>query len=151
MRTNLATRAGMLGVASAAALALPLAPAQAATAAPQTAAASATAQAVAKPAKWVTLKHQSRRTTFWNPRWDRKYGHRVMQVQARCWGRGRTMYVTFDYRNQYRHWKAMKRATWPCDGRYRYLRVTNAGHKKYGATFSLPVPQTVEYWAQSYG
>ncbi|WP_433510575.1 hypothetical protein ACQP2T_42850 [Nonomuraea sp. CA-143628] len=27
----------------------------------------------------------------------------------------------------------MKTAKWPCDGAPRYLRVTNAGHKKYGA------------------
>ncbi|WP_157429497.1 hypothetical protein [Actinomadura oligospora] len=45
----------------------------------------------------------------------------------------------------------MKDATWPCDGAPRHLRVTNAGHTKYGATFTLSHRQTVEYWAQSYG
>ncbi|WP_157420420.1 hypothetical protein [Actinomadura kijaniata] len=163
MRTNLATRAGMLGVASAAVLSLAPAPAQAA-AAPQTAVASTTAQgaaaaeavfgqAVAKRAKWVTLKHQSKRVSNWSPRWDRKYGHRVMQVQARCWGKGIKMRVAFEYQNRWKAWRVMKSTPrpWPCDGRYRYLRVTNAGHKKYGATFTVWGRQTVEYWAQSYG
>ncbi|MEU7984662.1 hypothetical protein AB0B56_07365 [Streptosporangium canum] len=164
MRTNLATRAGLLGVASAAALSLASAPAQAAAitqqaptaAAPSTVQRAAAAEAVfgqaaAKRAKWVTLKHESGRYGYWGPSWNRKYGHRVMQVKARCWGKGQTMIVKFMYRNQYLDWKTMKKAKWPCDGTPRYLRVTNAGHKKYGAIFIPSYTQTIEYWAQSYG
>ncbi|MEV0149485.1 MULTISPECIES: hypothetical protein [unclassified Nonomuraea] len=161
MRTNLATRAGLLGVASAAALSLASPPAQAAAITQQapTAAAPSTVQraeavfgqAVAKRAKWVTLKHQSKRVNNWSVVWDRKYGHRVMQVKARCWGKGQTMNTAFEYRNRWGAWRIMKTAKWPCDGTPRYLRVTNAGHKKYGATFTLSHRQTVEYWAQSYG
>ncbi|MEQ4725842.1 hypothetical protein [Nonomuraea sp. B19D2] len=167
MRTNLATRAGLLGVASAAALSLASAPAQAAPAtAPQTAVRTAIApttaqgaaaaeavfgQAAAKSAKWVTLKHESGWHGYWGPSWNRKYGHRVMQVKARCWGKGQTMIVKFMYRNQYLDWKTMKKAKWPCDGTPRYLRVTNAGHKKYGAIFIPSQQKTIEYWAQSYG
>ncbi|MEV4889331.1 hypothetical protein AB0K48_08080 [Nonomuraea sp. NPDC055795] len=156
MRINLATRAGLLGVASAAALSLASAPAQAAGITQQapTATAPSTvqrAEAAANRAKWVTLKHQSRRDGVWSVVWDRKYGHRVMQIKARCWGKGQTMRTAFEYRNRWGAWRIMKSAKWPCDGTPRYLRVTNAGHKKYGATFTLSRPQTVEYWAQSYG
>ncbi|MEV0423937.1 hypothetical protein, partial [Streptosporangium canum] len=108
-------------------------------------------QAAAKRAKWVTLKHESKRVNNWSVVWDRKYGHRVMQVKARCWGKGQTMNTAFEYRNRWGAWRIMKKAKWPCDGTPRYLRVTNAGHKKYGATFTLSHRQTVEYWAQSYG
>ncbi|MEV4373897.1 hypothetical protein AB0J71_43045 [Nonomuraea sp. NPDC049637] len=102
-------------------------------------------------AKWVTLKHQSKRVSNWSVTWDRKYGHRVMQVKARCWGKGQTMITGFEYRNRWGAWRIMKSAKWPCDGTPRYLRVSNAGHKKYGATFTVSGRQTAEYWAQSYG
>ncbi|MGK5558605.1 hypothetical protein ACSNOI_44085, partial [Actinomadura kijaniata] len=123
------------------------------SAAPQAAVAPVTAQAAAKRAKWVTLKHESKRVSNWSPTWNRKYGHRVMQVKARCWGKGQKMRVAFEYQNRWKAWRVMKSTPrpWPCDGRYRYLRVTNAGHKKYGATFTVGGRQTVEYWAQSYG
>ncbi|WP_433510574.1 hypothetical protein ACQP2T_42845 [Nonomuraea sp. CA-143628] len=105
-------QAGLLGVASAAALSLASAPAQATAltqqattaAAPSTVqrAAAVFGQAAAKRAKWVTLKHQSKRVNSWSVVWDRKYGHRVMQVKARCWGKGRTMNTAFEYRNRWR-------------------------------------------------
>ncbi|WP_157549751.1 hypothetical protein [Nonomuraea candida] len=143
MRTNLATRAGLLGAASAAALSMAMsmasAPAQAAGITLQASAAAASSsvqrveavfgQAAAKRAKWVTLKHQSKRDNIWSVVWDRKYGHRVMQVKARCWGKGQTMRTVFEYRNRWGAWRIMKTAKWPCDGTPRYLRVTNAGHK----------------------
>ncbi|YCK39105.1 hypothetical protein ACNF49_35165 [Actinomadura sp. ATCC 39365] len=164
MRINIATRAVLLGVASAAALSLASAPVRAvaitqqapAAAAPSavqraTAAEAVFGQTTAARAKWVTLKHQAKRVSNWSVTWDRKYGHRVMQVKARCWGKGRTMNTAFEYRNRWGAWRIMKSAKWPCDGTPRYLRVTNAGHKKYGASFTVSGRQTVEYWAQSYG
>ncbi|MGK5555363.1 hypothetical protein ACSNOI_27480 [Actinomadura kijaniata] len=158
MRTNLTTRAGLVGVA--AATALTLAPAaNAAPAAPtRPAAPRATApttapfgEAAAQRARWWTIKYDIHRrpTKTWSPQWNRPSGVRVMQIVARCWG-GDHMNVRLAYKRSTKTWRVIKTGKWDCTGGAGYLRIHNAGHKTYRVFFKLKRKGKIDYWAQAY-
>ncbi|MEU6786892.1 hypothetical protein ABZ912_47530 [Nonomuraea angiospora] len=75
----------------------------------------------------------------------------MMQVKARCWGNDSQLKVDLWF---LRRWgggeKVAKSGKWACDGKYGIVRISNAGHSTYWASFSLSKKHTVEYWVQYY-
>ncbi|MCK2213799.1 hypothetical protein MF672_008355 [Actinomadura sp. ATCC 31491] len=122
-----------------------------ASAAPAVAAPAAHTQAAAA---WHTLRHEAmpaQKGYFTTNSWQRPSGARVMQVKARCWGNDTNLEVKLWF---VRNWgggeKVAKAGTFRCNGRYGYVRISNAGHREYYASFSLRKKHTVEYWVQYY-
>ncbi|WP_242886625.1 hypothetical protein [Actinomadura litoris] len=107
----------------------------------------------AKRGKWHTFKSGHRSVgpalLSYAGKYKRPKGVRIIQVKARCWGSDSLMKIHLDYRRN-GAWKAAKKASQPCNGRYRTVRITNAGHTWYGATFRNDRPKTVEFWIQYY-
>ncbi|GII86490.1 hypothetical protein Ssi03_44800 [Sphaerisporangium siamense] len=112
-----------------------------------------TGAGAAARAQWRTQRHEalgpfrSGDTGLWK----RPSGVRVMQVKARCWGNNARLYISLMF---LRKWGAgdgvAKNAQGPCNGKYIYARIHNAGHSKYYASFSVTKKHTVEYWVQNY-
>ncbi|MFI7422983.1 hypothetical protein [Nonomuraea sp. NPDC049684] len=149
-RTALALAAAVSGLAV-----LTAAPAVAAPAAHSQATSQAgTAQARTALASWHTQRHEvlgPYKGYFSTAAWSRPAGVRVMQVKARCWGNDTGIKVDLWF---LRRWgggeRVAKSGTWRCNGKYGIVRIGNAGHSKYWATFSLDKKHTVEYWVQYY-
>lgn len=122
------------------------------TAAPAVAAApAATTTALAS---WHTQRHEAlgpRKGYFTTSTWQRPSGVRVMQVKARCWGNDASIKVNLWF---LRRWgggeKVAKSGKWTCNGKYGIVRIGNAGHSTYWASFSVSKKHTVEYWVQYY-
>lgn len=153
----LATTASGLALATAApAVAAPVAQTTAAPAQPAPAAHSevSTHASAAARAKWYTQRHEAlgpRKGYFTTSDWKRLSGVRVMQVKARCWGNDSQIVVRLHYVRRYgAGGKVAKSGKWACNGRYGIVRIHNAGHGKYYASFSLDKKHTVEYWVQYY-
>ncbi|MEV8635150.1 hypothetical protein AB0395_26180 [Streptosporangium sp. NPDC051023] len=84
-------------------------------------------------------------------KWSRLPGVRVMQVKARCWGNDSQIKVgLWFWRSSWPHEKVAKSGKWACNGNYGIVRIYNAGHSDYWASFSLNKKHTVEYWVQYY-
>ncbi|GAA1595820.1 hypothetical protein GCM10009678_92230 [Actinomadura kijaniata] len=157
MRTTLANRAGLLGVAAATTLALAPVPAHAApaTLTPAVAQPGAAVQpgADAAAAKWRTIQHKSKLTKVMGSKnWKRKRHVRVIQVNARCWGNDTRLTVELQYKRRAAlGWAVAKKGRWNCDGRYRTVRIHNAGHSEYRVFLSVGRKHTIEFWFQYYG
>lgn len=129
------------------------------TAAPAVAAPAAhsevsTQASSAAMARWRTQRHEAlgpSKGYFSTSAWQRPSGVRVMQVKARCWGNDSQLKVDLWF---LRRWgggeRVAKSGKWRCNGKYGIVRIHNAGHSKYWATFSLSKKHTVEYWVQYY-
>ncbi|WP_067824966.1 hypothetical protein [Actinomadura kijaniata] len=161
MRTTLATRAGLLGVAAATTLTLAPAPAHAALTppaltpvAPTVAQPSAAAEpdAGAAALKWRTIQHKSQLAKVTGSKnWKRKRHVRVIQVHARCWGNDTRLTVELQYKRRAAlGWAVAKKGRWNCDGGYRTVRIHNAGHSEYRVHFSVGRKHTIEWWFQYY-
>ncbi|MER7363728.1 hypothetical protein [Nonomuraea wenchangensis] len=143
---------GLALATAAPALAAPAAHSAATTATAATNATTATT--VSAMASWRTLRHEAlppQKGYFSTHTWNRPSGARVMQVKARCWGNDSNLKVNLWF---LRKWgaeeKIAKSGTWRCNGKYGIVRISNAGHSLYWATFSLSKKHTVEYWVQYY-
>ncbi|MEV0344877.1 hypothetical protein AB0H88_03875 [Nonomuraea sp. NPDC050680] len=104
-------------------------------------------------ASWHTQRHESLGPGKYleTTNWQRRSGVRVMQVKARCWGNNSQMKVNLVYKRRGGlGWKTAKSGKWACNGRYGIVRISNAGHSTYYATFTLNKKHTVEYWVQYY-
>ncbi|MEV6040720.1 hypothetical protein AB0L65_57100 [Nonomuraea sp. NPDC052116] len=129
------------------------------TAAPAVAAPAAhsevsTHASTATMAGWHTQRHEAlgpQRGYFSTATWQRPSGVRVMQIKARCWGNDSQLKVDLWF---LRRWgggeKVAKSGKWACNGQYGIVRISNAGHSTYWASFSLSKKHTVEYWVQYY-
>ncbi|MDR8413597.1 hypothetical protein MTP10_33280 [Nonomuraea sp. 3-1Str] len=122
--------------------------------APASTAQASTALASTALASWHTQRHETLgpyKGYFDTSAWTRPSGVRVMQVKARCWGNDARIKVDLWF---LRRWgggeKIAKSGTWSCNGKYGIVRISNAGHSKYWATFNISKKHTVEYWVQYY-
>ncbi|WP_043619040.1 hypothetical protein [Nonomuraea candida] len=105
-------------------------------------------------AQWSTQRHEAvgpRKGYIGTSPWKRLAGVRVMQVKARCWGNDSHIVVRLHYVRRYGAGnKVAKSGRWACNGRYGIVRIHNAGHPEYYASFNLDKKHTVEYWVQNY-
>ncbi|MFC4912489.1 hypothetical protein [Actinomadura gamaensis] len=103
---------------------------------------------------WHTFKngHQSHKpTTSWHGSYyTRPNGVRIIQVNARCWGNDSTLKVRLRYSNSRVGIRTAKSGHWACDGRYRTVRIHNAGGELYWPDFHVDHKHTIEYWMQYY-
>lgn len=139
----LATTASSLALATAPAVAAPAAHSEVST----------HATSAAAMASWQTQRHESLGPGKYleTTNWQRRSGVRVMQVKARCWGNDSTMTVNLVYKRRGGlGWKTAKSGKWACNGTYGIVRISNAGHSTYYATFNIGKKHTVEYWVQYY-
>ncbi|MCP2342667.1 hypothetical protein [Actinomadura rupiterrae] len=141
---------GLAGTAAALTLGAAPAPAHAATRAAVPAVKAAPSPTVHAQGRWHTWPggHDSHSPIKnWKTRSYYRYrGVRVIQVNARCWGNDSTMHVFLMYGRN----KVAKSGRWACDGRYRTVRIHNAGASHYHAYFALDRKHTIEYWMQYY-
>ncbi|MFI7124901.1 hypothetical protein ACIBQ1_04360 [Nonomuraea sp. NPDC050153] len=130
-----------------------------ATAAPAVAAPAAHSEvsiraSAAAMARWQTQRHESlgpSKGYFTTATWQRLSGVRVMQVKARCWGNDSQIEVKLWFLRRYGGGeKVAKSGKWTCNGKYGIVRISNAGHSMYWASFNLNKKHTVEYWVQYY-
>ncbi|MFI7111324.1 hypothetical protein ACIBK9_33785 [Nonomuraea sp. NPDC050227] len=148
-RTALALAATVSGLAV-----LTAAPAVAAPAARgQVTSQASTAKAGSALASWHTQRHEELgpyKGYFSTSEWKRPSGVRVMQVKARCWGNDTGIKVDLWFLRRFGGERVAKSGRWRCNGKYGIVRISNAGHSQYWATFSLDKKHTVEYWVQYY-